>query len=84
MFFSKLDSLIDEPVFMPLYRRYADKPGFPELRPLLDKLGADLYEGELRLQPDASLAGIRAAITACKTQEPDSACKESASDADIY
>ena len=29
--FTKFDSLIDEPVFMPLYRRYADTKGFPEI-----------------------------------------------------
>ena len=29
--FTKFDSLIDEPVFMPLYRRYADAKGFPEI-----------------------------------------------------
>jgi hypothetical protein len=28
--FAKFDSLIDEPVFMPLYRRYADTAGFPD------------------------------------------------------
>ena len=30
-FFTRLDSLIDEPVFMPLYRQYADTPGFPDI-----------------------------------------------------
>ena len=29
-FFTKLDSLIDEPVFMPLYREHANAPGFPD------------------------------------------------------
>jgi hypothetical protein len=29
--FTQFDSLIDEPVFMPLYRRYADTRGFPEI-----------------------------------------------------
>lgn len=29
-FFAKLDSLIDEPVFMPLYREHANAPGFPD------------------------------------------------------
>jgi hypothetical protein len=28
-FFQKLDSLIDEPVFMPLYEQHANTPGFP-------------------------------------------------------
>lgn len=30
-FFEKLDSLAMNPVFMPLYRRYADAPGFPDV-----------------------------------------------------
>lgn len=29
--FSKLDSLVDFPVFMPLYRQHADVPGFPDI-----------------------------------------------------
>jgi len=28
--FTRFDELIDEPVFMPLYRQYADAPGFPD------------------------------------------------------
>lgn len=28
--FARFDDLIDEPVFMPLYRQYADSPGFPD------------------------------------------------------
>lgn len=28
--FARFDALIDEPVFMPLYRQYADSSGFPE------------------------------------------------------
>ncbi len=31
-FFTKLDSLIDEPVFMPLYREYANTAGFPAIK----------------------------------------------------
>lgn len=29
--FRQFDALLDEPVFMPLYRRYADTPGFPDV-----------------------------------------------------
>jgi hypothetical protein len=29
--FTKLDSLATRPVFMPLYRQYADRPGFPDI-----------------------------------------------------
>lgn len=35
--FEKLDSLAAEPVFMPLYRQYADRAGFPNVHGLLDK-----------------------------------------------
>ncbi len=44
--FRQFDSLLDEPVFMPLYRRYADAPGFPDVtaaladRALLDSIFA--------------------------------------------
>jgi hypothetical protein len=34
-FFTRLDSLIDEPVFMPLYRDYASSPGFPDINAAL-------------------------------------------------
>ena len=30
-FLTRLDSMLAEPVFMPLYRRYADAPGFPDV-----------------------------------------------------
>jgi hypothetical protein len=35
--FTKFDSLIDTPVFMPLYRQYADTPGFPDVSGVLPK-----------------------------------------------
>ncbi len=34
--FRRLDSFLDEPVFMPLYRKYADTPGFPEVSAALN------------------------------------------------
>lgn len=57
--FSKLDSLIEEPVFMPLYRRYADTPGFPEVRPLLQRLGIRIENDDTHLLSSAELAHIR-------------------------
>ena len=36
-FFEKLDSLAMKPVFMPLYRRYANAPGFPDIDGTLAK-----------------------------------------------
>lgn len=35
-FFRRLDSFLDDPVFMPLYRRYANEPGFPDANQLLE------------------------------------------------
>ena len=54
--FEKLDSLIETPLFVELYERYADAPSFPDFEPLLEQPG---------------LAEIRAAITARRyTGEP--------------
>jgi hypothetical protein len=43
--FTKFDSLIDEPVFMPLYRQYADTKGFPEVERTLqlELLHSDVF-----------------------------------------
>jgi len=69
--FTKFDMLIDEPLFMDLYRRYADATGFPDVRPLLAQLGVTLDGDTVRLSDDAELAEIRAAITAQRyTEEP--------------
>lgn len=35
--FTRLDSLLESPVFMPLYRQYADTPGFPATDEALSK-----------------------------------------------
>ena len=35
--FQQLDALLDEPVFMPLYREHADSAGFPDVQPALDQ-----------------------------------------------
>ena len=61
--FAKLDSFVDEPVFMPLYRRYADQAGFPDVAPALRRLGIDTSGAGARLHDDAELAGIREAIS---------------------
>ncbi len=62
--FSKLDSLIDEAVFMPLYRRYANSAGFPDVRPALRRLGIRIDGDTITLVNNAELAAIRAAIAA--------------------
>jgi len=62
--FGTLDSLIGEPVFMPLYERHADTPGFPDLAPLFERLGVDIVGGTVSFRDDAEIAWIRDAITA--------------------
>lgn len=62
--YGKLDALIDEPVFMPLYYRYADSDGFPDVRPLFERLGLTVENDEVSIRGDAELASIRATITA--------------------
>lgn len=62
--FATLDSLAANPVFMPLYRRYADAAGFPDVRPLFERLGLTVAHDEIRLRKNGELAHIRTAITA--------------------
>jgi predicted metalloprotease with PDZ domain len=61
--FTKLDSLVDGPVFMPLYRRHANNTGFPNLRPVFERLGVDIEDDKVRIHRGAELAHIRDAIT---------------------
>jgi hypothetical protein len=67
-FFAKLDSLIDEPVFMPLYRRYADTAGFPDTSEVFERLGLRVSNDEVSIRRKAELADIRLAITRMDTQ----------------
>lgn len=70
--FTAFDSFLEEPLFMTLYRQYADSAGFPDVRPLLQRLGVAIEHGEVRLEDDTELVEIRAAITARRyTDEPD-------------
>ncbi len=59
---TKLDSFVDDPLFMPLYRRYADTTGFPDVTTLQRRLGIDDCDGRVCLRDDADLAHIRRAI----------------------
>lgn len=61
--FTKLDALVDGAVFMPLYRRYANSSGFPDVGPVLERIGIDTNSNTIRLMHDAPLAHIRDAIT---------------------
>ncbi len=61
--FSKLDTLIDEPVFMPLYRRHADATGFPDTSEVFERLGVEVGNDGVRFRQNAELAALRATIT---------------------
>ena len=60
--FRKLDGLLDAPLFMPLYRKYADADDFPDSEPVLAKLGVEHRRGKVWLDNTAELAAIRTAI----------------------
>ena len=62
--FRRLDGFVDEPVFMPLYRRYANAPGFPDVRPRLQELGVIVDDERVWLDDGAPLAALRSAMTA--------------------
>lgn len=57
--FRQLDEFLEEPLFMPLYETYADRPGYPEPEGLLQQLGVSLRLGTINLDNKAELAGIR-------------------------
>jgi hypothetical protein len=62
--FSKLDSLLDDDIFMPLYGRHANTTGFPDVQPVLQRLGINIENNLVHIHGDAELAHIRDAITA--------------------
>ena len=65
--FAKLDTLVDEPLFLDLYRRYADAAGFPDARPALEELGVRHSRDSVRLSDDATLAWIRHDLVRVRT-----------------
>ena len=69
--FTKMDSLTKYPVFMQLYRRYADTAGFPDVEPLFNRLGLSVSNGKVRLKRHAELAAIRHAITEMNSDAAD-------------
>jgi hypothetical protein len=61
--FEKLDTFVASPVFMPLYRTYANDDGFPDLAALLSDLGVSMNEdGSVTLDDSTSLAAVRKAM----------------------
>lgn len=61
--FAKLDTLIDEPLFVPLYRRYADTAGFPDTSEVYSRLGLSISGGKVRIKRNGELKSIRDAMT---------------------
>jgi hypothetical protein len=61
--FETLDVLAGMPVFMPLYRRYADTAGFPDTRPVFERLGLAVSSNKVSIRRGGELQHIRTAIT---------------------
>ncbi|MGB5490690.1 MAG: hypothetical protein WBM76_07695 [Woeseiaceae bacterium] len=61
--FAQLDALLDGAVFMPLYERYANRSGFPDFAPALERIGVDTDDDTVSLRRNAELGNIRDAIT---------------------
>ncbi len=61
--FAKLDTLIDEPLFVPLYRRYADTAGFPDTREVYSRLGLGVSRDKVCIKRNGELKSIRDAMT---------------------
>ncbi len=63
--FEKLDSFVATPVFMPLYRQYANEERFPNVAGLLSDLGVSTnLDGTVSLDDRSSLTDVRMAISA--------------------
>lgn len=61
--FRRLDGFLDKPLFLDLYREYANADDFPDARPLLTRLGVSVRDGRVTFDDTAELSGIRKAIT---------------------
>lgn len=61
--FRKLDDLLDEPLFLDLYRQYANADEFPDARPILARLGISVRDGQVVIDQSAELSSVRKAIT---------------------
>ena len=67
--FQALDQFVETPVFMPLYRRYANSSGFPNYRETFASLGVDISSGRVRLDDAAELAELRQEITSVPVRQ---------------
>ena len=60
--FAKLDQFTPSPIFIPLYRQYADSKGLPNVEPVLEQLGVDHHNLKRVKLIDAPLSNIRSQI----------------------
>jgi hypothetical protein len=60
--FAQFDELATAPVFMPLYKRFADTAGFPDMRGIFERLGLTVSDGRVQIRRGAELHAIRDAI----------------------
>jgi hypothetical protein len=60
--FEQFDALASSPVFIPLYRRFADTAGFPDTSEVFGRLGLTVSDGKVRIRFLAELRAIRKAI----------------------
>ena len=60
--FAKLDTLGGGSVLMDLYRRYANRPGMPDLHAAYAQLGIQIRGNKVVLDDTAPLAHLRRAI----------------------
>lgn len=65
--FRKLDEQLSTPLFVSLYREYAEADAFPDTRPLMRELGVISENSLVQLDESAPLAVIRDAITRVAT-----------------
>jgi predicted metalloprotease with PDZ domain len=65
--FRKFDTLTSVPIFMPLYRRYADTAGFPDMTEVYERLGMNISDDVVRFRRSAELKHVRLAITETDT-----------------
>ncbi len=61
--FEKLDTLVSEPLFVGLYRRFPDTEGFPDTSEVYTRLGLSISDDQVRMERNAELMSIRDAMT---------------------